>query len=90
MKNLILILTVLLLASCSTSKDGIKLTGFHPDGNSYWQNQSNKIVHRNQRYAKMEARASNKEDRMMKSILKVKAKEKKKTKVFLAQTFDHH
>ena len=90
MKNLILIFSILLLASCSSSKNGIKLTGFHPDGNSYWQNQSQKIVHRNQRYARMEARASRKEDRLMKNILKVEAKEKKKDKRYLAQTFDHH
>ena len=90
MKNLILILTAVLMASCSSSKNGIKLTGFHPEGNSYWQQQANKIVHRNQRYARMEARATKKEDRMMKNILQAKAKEKKKSKRYLAQTFDHH
>lgn len=90
MKKILLIATILLFASCSSSKNGIKLTGFHPEGSNYWQNQANKIVHRNQRYAKMEARASKKEDKMMKRIMAVKAKEKKKQKVYLAQTFDHH
>ena len=90
MKNLLIIITVLLLASCSASKDGIKMTGFHQEGNTYWQNQANKVIHRNQRYARMEARSANKEDRMMKNILHAKAKEKRMDKKYLAQTFDHH
>lgn len=89
MKNLLLIAAVILMASCSSSKNGIKVTGFQYD-NSYWQNQSHKIVNRNQRYAKMESRDARKEDRMVKKILAVKAKEKKRKKIFLAQTFDHH
>ena len=89
MKNLLLILSVLLLASCSGSKNGVRVTGFQFDDN-YWHNQSHKIVNRNQRYARMEARAAKKEDRMSKRILAVKAKEKKKAKRFMAMTFDHH
>ena len=90
MKNVLLIISILLLASCSSSKKGIKMTGFHDDDNSYWLSQSRKIVHRNQRYARMEARAARKEDRMSKRILKAKAKEKKKNKKYLAATFDFH
>lgn len=89
MKNLLLIVAVVFMASCSSSRNGIKVTGFQYD-NSYWQNQSNKIVHRNQRYARMEARDAKKESKMTKKILAVKAKEKKKQKLYLAQTFDHH
>ena len=72
MKNLLLILSVLIMASCSSSKNGIATNGFYKEGNSYWQNQSNKIVNRNQRYARMEARSAKKEDRMTKRILQVK------------------
>ena len=90
MKNIILIILVLLMASCSSSKKGVETSGFYKEGNTYWQNQANKIVHRNQRYARMEARAAKKEDRMIKRILQAKAKEKKKNKIYLAQTFDHH
>ena len=90
MKNLLIIITVLLLASCSASKKGIKVAGFHQGGNSYWQNQANKIVHRNQRYARMEARSAKKEDKMMKNILQANAKAKRMDKKYLAQTFDHH
>ena len=89
MKNLILILTVLLFASCSSSKNGIAVTGFQTTDN-YWQNQSKKVVHRNQRYAKLEKRTANKEDKMMKKVLKFKAKEKKKSKRLVAQSFDFH
>lgn len=90
MKNVVLILSILLLASCTGSKQGIKVSGFHDANNSYWLNQSHKIVHRNQRYARMEKRAANKEDRMTKNILAAKAKEKKKDKKYLATTFDFH
>lgn len=89
MKNLILIALVILMASCSSSKNGIRVTGFQYDDN-YWQSQSHKIVHRNQRFARMEARDSRKEDKMSKKILAMKAKEKKRNKAYLAMTFDHH
>jgi len=91
MKKFIYILTIaVLMTSCSSSKNGIKLTGFYYNETNYWQNQANKIVHRNQRFAKMEACAAKKEDKMMKNILAAKAKEKQKNKKYLAATFDFH
>lgn len=95
MKKLLLILTIVFttLSFSSCTKKGIHLSSNDITSNNYWQNQSNKIVHRNQKYAKMEKRYALKEKKSIEKIIKFTTKKHKfehSKKLAQTRTFDFH
>lgn len=93
MKKFIYIISVLLfaLAIGSCSKRGIVLSTADLKTDNFWTNQSGKIVHRNNRYAKMEERDDRIMEKRKDKVEKILAKEKKKNKSYLAVVpFEFH
>lgn len=95
MKKLLFILTITFLtfSFSSCTKKGIHLSSNDVQSDNYWQNQSKKIVHRNERYSKMEKRYALKEKKSIDKIMKYTSKRKKIThskRLAQTRTFDFH